>query len=50
MSVTAPRGFVASGIHCGIRGLKRDLAIVRSTEPAVGAGMFSRNRVQAACR
>jgi glutamate N-acetyltransferase/amino-acid N-acetyltransferase len=49
MSVTAPKGFVASGIHCGIRGMKRDLAIVRSTEPAVGAGMFSRNKVQAAC-
>jgi glutamate N-acetyltransferase / amino-acid N-acetyltransferase len=49
MSVTAPRGFEASGIHCGIRGMKRDLAIVRSTEPAVGAGMFSRNKVQAAC-
>jgi glutamate N-acetyltransferase/amino-acid N-acetyltransferase len=49
MSVTAPRGFDASGIHCGIRGLKRDLAVLRSTEPAVGAGMFSRNKVQAAC-
>jgi glutamate N-acetyltransferase/amino-acid N-acetyltransferase len=49
MSVTAPKGFVASGIHCGIRGWKRDLAVVRATEPAVGAGMFSRNKVQAAC-
>jgi glutamate N-acetyltransferase / amino-acid N-acetyltransferase len=49
MSVTAARGFEASGIHCGIRGLKRDLAVLRSTAPAVGAGMFSRNRVQAAC-
>jgi glutamate N-acetyltransferase/amino-acid N-acetyltransferase len=29
--------------------MKRDLAIVVSREPAVGAGMFSRNRVQAAC-
>jgi glutamate N-acetyltransferase/amino-acid N-acetyltransferase len=49
VSVTAPEGFEASGIHCGIRGWKRDLAILRSTEPAVGAGMFSRNKVQAAC-
>jgi glutamate N-acetyltransferase/amino-acid N-acetyltransferase len=49
VSVTAARGYEASGIHCGIRGLKRDLAILRSTRPAVGAGMFSRNRVQAAC-
>jgi glutamate N-acetyltransferase/amino-acid N-acetyltransferase len=49
MSVTAAKGFVASGIHCGIRSSKLDLAVVRSTEPAVGGGMFSRNRVQAAC-
>jgi glutamate N-acetyltransferase/amino-acid N-acetyltransferase len=49
MSVTAARGFEASGVHCGIRGLKRDLAILRSTQPSVGAGMFSRNKVQAAC-
>ncbi len=49
MSVTAARGFEASGIHCGIRSSKLDLALVRSATPAVGAGMFSRNRVQAAC-
>jgi glutamate N-acetyltransferase/amino-acid N-acetyltransferase len=49
MSVTAARGFVASGIHAGIRSSKLDLAVVHSTVPAVGAGMFSRNRVQAAC-
>jgi glutamate N-acetyltransferase / amino-acid N-acetyltransferase len=49
MSVTAAKGFSASGVHCGIRTEKLDLAILRSTEPAVGAGMFSRNRVQAAC-
>jgi glutamate N-acetyltransferase/amino-acid N-acetyltransferase len=47
--VTAPKGFVASGVHCGIRkGERRDLAIVRSLEPATGAGMFTINRVQAA--
>jgi glutamate N-acetyltransferase/amino-acid N-acetyltransferase len=49
MSVTAPRCFLASGIHCGIRRASPDLAILRSTVPAVGAGMFSRNKVQAAC-
>jgi len=49
MSVTASRGFVASGVHAGIRQSKPDLAIVRSTAPAVGAAMWSRNRVQAAC-
>jgi glutamate N-acetyltransferase/amino-acid N-acetyltransferase len=49
VSVTAPRGFVASGIHAGIRRSAKDLAVLRSVTPAVGAAMFSRNRVQAAC-
>ncbi len=49
MSVTAAKGFVAGGVHAGIRHSKPDLAIVRSTEPAVGAAMWSKNRVQAAC-
>ena len=48
MSVTAARGFVASGIRCGIRREKRDLALVRSSQPATGAAMFTANRVQAA--
>jgi glutamate N-acetyltransferase / amino-acid N-acetyltransferase len=48
MSVTAAQGFVAAGIHAGIRRSAPDLALVRSTELAVGAGMFTRNRVQAA--
>jgi len=50
MSVTAAKAFVASGVAAGIRRQnRRDLAIVRSTVPAVGAAMFTRNRVQAAC-
>jgi glutamate N-acetyltransferase/amino-acid N-acetyltransferase len=50
MSVTAATGFVASGIAAGIRRRDRkDLAIVRSVPHAVGAAMFTRNRVQAAC-
>ena len=48
MSVTAPKGFVASGVHAGIRRSAPDLAAFRSTVPAVGGAMFSRNQVQAA--
>ena len=49
MSVTAPKGFVASAVHAGIRKNERlDLALVRSLVPATGAGMFTVNRVQAA--
>ena len=50
MSVTAAKGFAASGVAVGIRRReRRDLAVVRSLTPAVGAAMFTRNKVQAAC-
>ena len=49
MSVTAARGFAASAVEAGIRRKGLNLTIVRSTEPAVGGAMFSRNKVQAAC-
>jgi glutamate N-acetyltransferase / amino-acid N-acetyltransferase len=49
MSVTTAKGFVASGVHCGIRKKDRlDLSLVRSVVPATGAGMFTANRVLAA--
>jgi glutamate N-acetyltransferase/amino-acid N-acetyltransferase len=47
-AITAPKGFVAGAVHAGIRKSKSDLAVVRSTVPAVGAAMFTANRVQAA--
>ena len=50
MSVTAAKGFVASGVSAGIRPSgKADVSLVHSTEPCVGAGMLSRNKVRAAC-
>jgi glutamate N-acetyltransferase/amino-acid N-acetyltransferase len=49
MSVTAPRGFLASGVAAGIRPSgKPDVALVRSVAPAVGCAMWTQNRVQAA--
>lgn len=48
MSVTAASGFVAAGVHAGIRRSGLDLAIVRSTAPAVGAAVWTTNRVLAA--
>ena len=48
MSVTAARGFVASGVHCGIRASAPDLAVVRSLTRATGAAMWTANRMQAA--
>jgi glutamate N-acetyltransferase/amino-acid N-acetyltransferase len=48
MSVTAARGFVAAGVEAGIRKSRPDVALVRTTVPAVGCAMFTTNRVQAA--
>jgi glutamate N-acetyltransferase/amino-acid N-acetyltransferase len=48
MSVTAARGFAASGVSAGIRKAAPDVALVRSLVPAVGTAMFTTNRVQAA--
>src|SRR2546427_7227628 len=57
-SITAPRGFLASGVFCDIKrlgtgkgsdkGKKRDLALIVSEVPAVVAGMFSTNQICAA--
>ena len=48
MSVTAATGFVASGVEAGIRRKGLDLALLRSLSPAVGAALWTANRVQAA--
>src|SRR5918999_551533 len=57
-SVTAPNGFLASGVFCDIKrlgtgkgsqkGKKRDLALIVSEVPATVAGMFTTNQVCAA--
>lgn len=49
MSVTAAKGFLASGVAAGIRPSgKPDVAVVRSLPRAVGAALWTTNRVQAA--
>ncbi len=47
--VTAPRGFQAAGLACGIKKDKApDLALLYSEMDATAAGLFTRNRVVAA--
>ena len=50
MSVTAPRGFRASGVAAGLKAAGgRDVALVVNDGPlAVGAAVLTSNRVQAA--
>ena len=45
--VTAPRGFVAAGVHCGVRKNKekKDLAIILSERPCAAAAVYTTNRV-----
>jgi glutamate N-acetyltransferase / amino-acid N-acetyltransferase len=47
--VTAPSGFRASGLHCGIKASgKPDLALIVSDTPASAAGVFTVNLAKAA--
>jgi len=46
--VTAPLGFTAAGIYCGIRKVKKDIAMIVSELPATVAGVFTLNKTQAA--
>jgi glutamate N-acetyltransferase/amino-acid N-acetyltransferase len=46
--VTAPQGFQAAGIHCGIKKAKKDLALLFSNAPAHAAAVFTTSKVQAA--
>lgn len=48
--VTAPKGFKASGIHCGIRKnkIKKDLALIVSDVRAAAASVYTTNLVKGA--
>jgi glutamate N-acetyltransferase/amino-acid N-acetyltransferase len=47
--ITFPEGFVASGVRCGLKSEGDDLALLVSDSAASVAGVFTTNRVQAAC-
>ena len=46
--ITAPQGYLASGVSAGIKKKGLDLAVVFSSQTASAAGVFTLNRVQAA--
>lgn len=47
--VSAPRGYRACGVRCGLKASGNpDLALVVSDVPAAVAGVFTTNQVQAA--
>ncbi len=48
MSVTAPKGFSAAGVACGIKPDALDLALLVAEQPAVTAAVFTQNQAAAA--
>ena len=47
-NAATPKGFRSSGIHCGVKRERPDLALLVSDVPASAAGVFTTNKVQAA--
>ena len=47
--IASPRGFLAAGLHCGIKKSgRRDLSVIVSDRPASAVGAFTTNLVKAA--
>jgi len=46
--VTTPKGFKATGIHCGIKKERLDLAMIFSERPAIAACAYTQNKMRAA--
>ena len=49
--VAAPTGFLASGLHCGVKAKskKKDLSLIYSETLCNAVGVFTTNKVQASC-
>jgi len=48
MKYVLPKGFLASGTHCGIKRFKKDLALIYSKAGCKAVGVFTKNKVKAA--
>lgn len=46
--IAAPGGFLASGIHCGVKYTNKDLALIYSEKMCVACGVLTQNKVVAA--
>lgn len=46
--VTTPKGFKATGMHCGIKKERLDLAMIYSERPAIAACAYTQNKMRAA--
>ncbi|MFE1243338.1 bifunctional ornithine acetyltransferase/N-acetylglutamate synthase [Fictibacillus sp. NPDC058756] len=48
INIATPKGYYASGLHCGVKHKKLDLGLIYSLKPANAAGVYTTNQVQAA--
>lgn len=46
--VIAPKGFLAGGVHVGLKRVKKDLSCIYSKRPANTAALFTTNQIKAA--
>ena len=46
--ITAAKGFLSAGVHCGIKFRNKDLALIYSQAPCAACAVFTQNKVQAA--
>lgn len=46
--ITSPMGFSASGIHCGVKHRRKDIALIASEVECNAAGLFTTNSIKAA--
>lgn len=46
--ITAPLGFMASGVQCGIKRTSPDLALIYSNIPSICSAVFTTNKIKAA--
>ncbi|MFN3697995.1 MAG: bifunctional glutamate N-acetyltransferase/amino-acid acetyltransferase ArgJ [Pseudobdellovibrio sp.] len=48
LRIPLPKGFLASGVNCGVRRYRPDIGMIISEVPAVAAGVFTLNECKAA--
>ncbi|MFG6147096.1 bifunctional ornithine acetyltransferase/N-acetylglutamate synthase [Halobacillus sp. B23F22_1] len=46
-TITSPKGFVAGGLHCGLRRSKKDFGLLMSVQPASAAAVYTQSHFQA---
>ena len=49
LGVVAPKGFLAAGVHCGVKRKRNDVGLISSEVDAAVAGVFTQNVVRAHC-